>query len=157
MKRRKRTNKNVPAKGVLRDHCDKLWSLAVRGDWAHRCAVCGARKCEAHHLIPRQHQATRYALRNGIALCATHHQFDPDVSPHQTATGWTLWLEEHHHKLATWVRKTLENCDHHKFDGITNAWYYMEVIWTLREYVQEEDYVRIIGKKFGAYLENERA
>ena len=87
-RRRKRTSKNVPAKGRLKEIAAQLWSLAVRADWANKCAVCGYGKTEAHHLIPRQHEATRYNIRNGIALCASHHQFDKDVSPHQNAAGW---------------------------------------------------------------------
>ena len=39
--RRKRTNKNVPAKGRLRDFADDLWKLAVRDDWGYKCAACG--------------------------------------------------------------------------------------------------------------------
>lgn len=154
-KRRKRTNKDVPAKGVLRDHCDKLWSLAVRTDWGNRCAVCGSYgKLDAHHLIPRQHQAMRYVLKNGMALCFTHHRKCPDVSPHQNADGWKLWLGSHYPEIDQWVRGIQESGDHHNFNGTTNAWYYIDVIGTLKEYVSDDDYVRIVGKKFSRYLED---
>jgi len=152
MKRRKRTSKNVPAKGRLKDMADRLWSLAVRVDWAGKCAVCGSRKCEAHHLIPRQNQATRYDLRNGIALCASHHQFDKDISPHQNAAGWMEWLVVHHPKLHGWY---IGN-NWPQFDGTTNAVYYCEVIRSLKEYVEEDDYTQIVGQQFSQWLDTER-
>ena len=154
MKRRKRTNKNIPAKGRLRDMADKLWSVAVRVDWNDQCAVCGKRKCEAHHLIPRQWEATRYDLRNGIALCARHHQFDPDISPHQNAAGWMGWLEQHHPSLGDWYVITTADGKHRQFDGTKTALYYCDVIRSLREYT-DDDYFRICGMRFSAWLEEE--
>ena len=151
MKRRKRTNANIPARGVLRTMSDKLWSLAVRADWAHKCAVCGARDCEAHHLVPRQHEVTRYELRNGIALCCHCHQFDNDLSPHQNAAGWIKWLEWHHPELAEWY---FDNCrPKFRFDTTKNAAHYIEVIQSLRQYVEPDDFDRIVGIKFGRHLE----
>jgi hypothetical protein len=150
-KRRKRTSSKVPAKGRLREMADSLWSLAIRADWNHQCAVCGAGKSESHHLVPRQHQATRYELRNGIALCARCHQFDPDISPHQNAWGWIDWLFKHHEELHDWY--WAENSCRKRFAGTTNAAYYVEVIQGLRQYVEETDYVRIVGARFAAYLE----
>lgn len=150
---RKRTSRKVPAKGRLRDMADQLWSLAVKNDWAGKCAVCGKRKCEAHHLIPRQHQATRYALRNGIALCAHCHQFDRDISPHQNAAGWVLWLHAHHKPLYEWYLETAAT--RNQTTGlITNADYYIEHIRRLSLYVEPEDYERIVGVRFASYLES---
>ena len=148
-KRRKRTNANVPAKGRLRDLCDQLWSLAVRADWLNKCAVCGKGKCEAHHLIPRQHEATRYEIRNGIALCSHCHQFNKDLSPHQNAAGWMSWLFEHHPQLHDWM---VEN---HRpvFDGTKNTPYYCGLLRYLRQYVEGEDFERICGIKFSRWLE----
>lgn len=150
-KRRKRTNKNIPAKGRLRDMADQLWSLAVRNDWNHLCAVCGSGKVEAHHLVPRQHEATRYDLRNGIALCASHHQFDPDVSPHQNAAGWLDWLRFYHPRIAYWYGLNLRP----EFTGIKNAAHYCEVIQSLREYVEPEDFERIVGIRFNRWLQEQ--
>ena len=146
---RKRVSQSCPAKGRLRDMSDRLWSLAVRADWAHKCAVCGARDCEAHHLVPRQHEATRYELRNGIALCCHCHQFDADLSPHQNGAGWIKWLEWHHLAVAEWL---FDNC-RLKFDGTKNAAHYIEVIRSLRQYVEPDDFDRIVGIKFGRHLE----
>ncbi len=148
-KRRQRTNSNVPAKGRLRDMADQLWSFAVRDDWGWKCAVCWAGKCEAHHLVPRQHETTRYSLRNGIALCSRHHQFDPDVSPHQNAAGWIDWLEREFPGLAAWY---LKNKIPPEFEGTKNAAYYCEVIRDLRQYVDEETFRGICGQKFSEWL-----
>lgn len=153
-KRRKRTSRDVPARGRLRELADRLWSKAVSADWAGKCAVCGARKCEAHHLIPRQHQATRYDLRNGIALCAPHHQFDPNISPHQNAAGWLLWLAEHQPELHQWYTEMTESGGQKKFNGTTNAVYYCDVIRGLKEYVDGDEYARIVGVRFADYLDS---
>ena len=146
---RKRTNANVPAKGRLRDMADSLWSLAVRNDWLHRCSVCGSTKVEAHHLVPRQFEATRYDLQNGIALCASHHQFDRGISPHQNAAGWCAWLNDTYPKLFTWY---LDN-RRPTFVGTKNAAYYIDVIRRLKQYVEPEDFTRIVGVRFEAWLE----
>ena len=149
-KRRKRTSKDVPAKGRLADLADRLWSLAVKDDWAHRCAICGRREnLNSHHLIPRQHQATRFDLRNGICLCKTCHQFCPNYSPHQHGKGFDLWLTNHHPSFASWVEANA----YPKFTGTTNADYYCEQIQRLREYVEQDDFTRIVGVRFAAYLE----
>ena len=148
-KRRKRTNKNIPAKGRLRDICDRLWSMAVRNDWANRCAICGSRKCEAHHLATRQLQATRYDLQNGISLCPKHHKFDAEFSPHQNAAGFLEWLRNHHPSRHVWL---LENY-RLKFHGKTNADYYLETALELRQYLEPVDYDRIVGIKLVEFLE----
>ena len=151
-KRRRRTSKDVPAKGRLRDMADRLWSIAVRADWAGKCAVCNAGKIEAHHLIPRQHEATRYRLQNGIGLCSSHHQFDKDVSPHQNAAGWMQWLGAHYPVLADWCR---HNC-RPEFSGRVTPSYLIEQIEALREYVEPDEFEAIVGVKFNRYLEEQQ-
>ena len=146
---RKRTNNNVPAKGRLRDMADQLWSLSVRGDWNHRCAVCGSTKVEAHHLVPRQFEATRYDLANGVALCSSHHQFDKSLSPHQNAAGWVAWLNAHHPERMEWYLANRRPV----WFGTKNAPYYCEQIKRLRQYVEPEDYTRIVGQRFAAWLD----
>lgn len=153
MGQRKRTNKHVPAKGRLRDMADQLWSRAIRADWGWKCAVCNNEKCEAHHLIPRQHQATRYELQNGIALCSSHHQFDADTSPHQNAAGWLHWLDMNWPELLDWYRDITATGAYKTFSGTTNAAYYCDVIRGFREYVEPEEFERIVGIKFSQWLE----
>jgi hypothetical protein len=153
-KRRKRTNSKVPAKGRLRDMADQLWSKAVKADWSHKCAICGrGDSLNSHHLIPRTHQATRYLLRNGISLCKHHHVFCNDRSPHGNGMGFVLWLDANHLALGEWVFEMLDNGDHRKFNGTTNAAYYIDIILGLREYVDEDEYSSIVGVKFGQYLD----
>ena len=150
-KPRKPTNSKVPAKGRLRDMADQLWSLAVRSDWSNRCAVCGNGKCEAHHLVPRQHQATRYALENGVALCAGCHKFDKNISPHLNAAAWLEWLRDHWPIRHAWYIANPRPT----FDGVVTPAYYCGVILNLKQYVEEADFDRIVGVKFGRYLEDE--
>ncbi len=152
-KRRKRTNSRVPAKGRLRDMADRLWATAVKADWANTCAICGIRSSlDAHHLIPRQHTAYRYDLRNGICLCARCHVWDVNRSPHQSAIGWLMWLDSHHHALSLWYHEAMY--DLHKIPPITkNADFYCGVIRGLREYVDADYYRRIVGSRFADYLE----
>jgi len=151
-KRRKRTSKNVPAKGRLRDMADRLWSITVRTDWNWKCAVCQASRCEAHHLIPRENEATRFDLQNGIALCSSHHRFCPQVSPHQNAGGWMRWLEHHQPLRFEWYVETIANGQHLKFDGIKNAPYYCDVIRSFQQYVEPETFIEIVTVQFSTYL-----
>ena len=152
MKRRKRTSIKVPAKGRLREMADQLWSLAVKYDWGHKCAICGnGGDLNSHHLIPRHHYGTRYDLNNGICLCRRCHQFCPDHSPHQNAAGFVSWLEYHHDWLAEWLFQTIETGGQ-RFNDTKSASYYCEWIVTLGEYVEEDDFVRIVGKQFSEWL-----
>jgi len=148
MKQRKRTSKDVPAKGRLRDMADRLWSLAIRKKWNNRCAVCGEAKCEAHHLVPRQHEATRYSLLNGIALCPSCHKFDRDLSPHQNAAGWMEWLQRHQWRTYSWY---LDN-RRKRFGGTKNAAYYCDTLRLLIKDNDPEDVRKICGIKFSEWL-----
>ncbi len=153
-KRRKKTNKQVPAKGRLRDMADALWSLAIRADWGHTCAVCGKGKTEAHHLIPRQNEATRYDLGNGIALCAHHHQFDPEMSPHQNAVGWLNWMKHNAVIHMAFYAEAMATGSYREFTGTKNAAYYIGVIQGLREYVDDAEFERVCGIRFTRYLDS---
>ena len=152
LKRRKKTNANTPAKGRLKDMADQLWSISIRTDWQWKCAVCGNVPCEAHHLIPRQFTATRYDMQNGIALCASHHQFCPDISPHRNAAGWMEWLRTYHNGRYEWYVETVKNGDHRKFSGTKNAVYYCKTILSFRQYVEADKFRSIVGAKFSEYL-----
>lgn len=151
-KRRKRTNANTPAKGRLREMADTLWSIAVRSDWNWKCAVCSGSPCDAHHLIPRANEATRYCLRNGISLCRRCHQFCPKISPHQNALGWLNWLKQHQELRHNWYVETVENGQHLQFRGTTNAPYFCGVILAFRQYVEPEQFQKIVGVAFLKHL-----
>lgn len=152
-KRRQRTSQDIPAKGRLKDMADQLWSLAVREDWAWKCAVCGFMKVEAHHLIPRQNEATRYSLLNGIALCTNHHKFDAKIAPHQNAAGWLQWLSKYHENQHRWYIETV--AARQEFQGTKTALYYCDVIRRLRQYVEPEEFERVCGIRFSQWLESQ--
>jgi HNH endonuclease len=154
-KRRKKTNSKIPAKGRLRDMADEMWSLAVKDDWAHKCAMCGRRSSlNSHHLLPRGHTTTRYDLRNGICLCATCHAFDNARGPHLNAAGFMVWLWKHFPARATWYEGSVLAGDYKNFAGTTNATFYCDTILRLKEYATESDYRRICGVKFSEWLDS---
>jgi len=149
-RRKKGKNPDVPAKGRMRDIADDLWSLAVKEDWAWGCAICGRKhSLNSHHLVPRQHEGARFDLANGICLCKSCHQFCPKHSPHQHGEGFKQWLAARHPNVAQW----LEENAHPQFDGTKNEPYYCDVIRSLKQYVEPEDYERIVGINFSRWLE----
>ena len=135
----------------MRKMCDKLWSRAVKADWNGRCAVCGGEARDSHHLIPRQHYATRYDIRNGIALCYQCHQACPKRSPHQNADGWMAWLEFNHHDLAVWYAAM--NAESWSTVTTKNADFFRDVLRDLRQYVEPLEFESIVGIKFAQWLE----
>lgn len=151
-KHRKRVSKHIPAKGRLRNMADSMYSLAVRRDWGGKCAECGISPGEAHHVFPRQHEATRYDRANGIVLCAWHHKFDPEISPHQNALGWLGWLSGNYPEVHQWYADIFASNGHKAFAGVTNATYYCGVIRELKQHVEPKDYERILGVKFSKWL-----
>jgi len=152
-KRRKRVSRSIPAKGRLREIADKLWAAAVRDDWAGKCAVCGRTEgqLESHHIIPRGHEQTRYNLANGILLCRQHHMWDANMAPHENAAGWMDWLQDNHPQLHKWYVEDPRPT----FDGIVNWMYLGDVITEFQEYVDEEEYTKVVGIRFSRWLQEE--
>ena len=90
--------------------CDGAW-----GDLMHTvygsCAVgenCSG-PLEAHHLVPRNHHATRHELWNGILLCSLHHQWSMMLSAHMAPLAFAEWLMVKKPQQWEWVCK-------HKWD-----------------------------------------
>ena len=153
-KRRKRTNKNIPPIGRMKDIAGRLWSWTILDDWGGRCAVCGSTEnLNAHHLLPRQHESTRYDLRNGIALCVTHHVFDPD-GPHANAASWMMWLESNQAGVYGWLTMQVEDGGYRTFEGTKNNQYYCDVIRRLKQYVDPDVFEEYVGVRFAAWLED---
>lgn len=143
----------LPKKRRLREMADRLWALTVKIAWHNRCAMCSrGGVLNAHHLVPRQHQAVRYDLRNGICLCSRCHQWCPDRSPHQAAAGFMAWLEEQCLLHYQWLMETTKSGEYRIFKATTNTSYYIHQIRRLRQYVESDDYERIVGVRFAAYL-----
>jgi hypothetical protein len=147
----------LPKKPRLRMLAGDLWAFAVKQDWAFRCAVCGKteNKLDAHHLIRRQHEKYRYCLRNGMALCFTHHRGRVGPNPHLDAAEWMAWLRDTHPDLHKWYVQTTEEGDHRTFNGTTNVAYYLDVIRSLWGYVEPEEFERIIGVNLARHLGGE--
>lgn len=157
-KRRKRTSKDIPAKGRLADFAHNLWSRAVRDDWSNMCAVCGATDdlvtsgLQAHHLIPCQFTRFRYLLRNGICLCGFDHKLNPILAPHMNAEGWLTWLKVRHPELREWYEQNNPR-RWEPFDVTKNWRFFVDVIESLRAHVEPDDFEKIVGVKFDRWLQ----
>ena len=68
----RKPKKHKPA--VSASHLDQLWRKAIRNKWDNKCALCGYPQGESHHVIKRRHVLLKWDLRNGMLLCARHHQ-----------------------------------------------------------------------------------
>lgn len=76
--------------GALEDQADALWSKAVKKRDGHRCVRCGSRKgLESAHGLPRTYRATRWELRNGLAMCWDCHRLWAHRFPHE----FTVWFQ----------------------------------------------------------------
>jgi 5-methylcytosine-specific restriction endonuclease McrA len=82
---------------------DKLWSLAVRK--VGYCEKCGnVDTLQAHHLIRRTNYRFRWAIDNGVCLCAGCHQFN-DESAHagnDTTSKFLSWLKKEKPEQYLW-------------------------------------------------------
>lgn len=91
----------------------KEWSLAVRTRAGLKCEWCGRSdvRLNAHHIIGKRHEPTRYLLANGICLCPRCHKFMIGGAAHENPLRVFLWLEEHRAKdLKTLIKATKEVC-----------------------------------------------
>lgn len=80
-------------KKTVKNRLDRLWSKIIRSKG--KCEVCGSSNCQLHphHITGRKNLNTRWDLRNGCCLCASHHTMG-NQSAHQSP----LWFDE-------WLRK----------------------------------------------------
>lgn len=152
-KRKKRaTATRLPDKRRLKTIADRIWSEAVKADWAGKCAVCGTRSnIQAHHLIFKSGvNAHRYTLRNGMALCASHHMGSYQCSPHNGPVGFGAWMARNHPSIVEW-------CENNKWaktvESVSQRWYLDHII-RLREYIDEREFDRICGSSLVAYIAN---
>jgi hypothetical protein len=108
MKRKKKSKlqKKIddPNSRLWRNKADKLWRELVVLYWKSRCAICGAvENIQAHHMIPREMYSHRHIVRNGIILCASHHKYSFELSPHKAPVAFFKWLREHAAGLLEWA------------------------------------------------------
>ena len=67
-----------------RNKADKDWQLAVKERDGNACVICGETKyIQSHHIIPREIKTLRHDVDNGITLCANHHKWSLECSPHR--------------------------------------------------------------------------
>lgn len=77
----------------------KQWSIDVRNRDDNKCVICNKTKfLNAHHLIPRENKNFRFDLDNGISLCAGHHKFSNEISPHRNPITFVLWMQKNKKK-----------------------------------------------------------
>jgi len=65
----------------IKESCDKLWSLIVRGRANNECQIpeCPNKGTDAHHIEGRG-LSVRWDLDNGICLCQSHHVFGKEAA-----------------------------------------------------------------------------
>lgn len=96
--------KDNPDSTYWRNKADKLWKEFVAMSWDHECAVCGSKDyVQAHHLIPREMRSHRHAIANGILLCASHHKYSFEMSPHKAPVAFIMWLINSRPHIWDWV------------------------------------------------------
>jgi len=151
-RRRKRTNKTI-----LRDKANRLWSCAVLADWGHRCAMTSTLggDLNAHHLIPREYPQTQYDLRNGMCLNSYYHVRCPERAPHKNPQGFLQWLEDEYPQIAHWYYTTFEAIRYQPQPSVRTVHFYVDHIRSLKEYVNDDEYRRIVGVRFADWLDSE--
>jgi hypothetical protein len=59
----------------LRRYSDDLWSQLIKTIYGNACYYChGTQAIQSAHIIGRAHMVTRFNVKNGIAMCHTHHR-----------------------------------------------------------------------------------
>jgi len=59
-----------------RNKKDREWRKQVLSNYNGKCFICGDIKLpNAHHIIPKNIEVTRWDVKNGIILCPKHHKF----------------------------------------------------------------------------------
>jgi 5-methylcytosine-specific restriction endonuclease McrA len=78
LKRKVKTKAKKPKGTTIRNKCDTEWSLLVRERDGYKCQLEGFEKdcggaMQAHHLVGRTEESTRWVPENGVCLCYSHH------------------------------------------------------------------------------------
>lgn len=76
-----------------RNKADKAWKELVFIHGGAKCAICDSNDwLQAHHLIPREMTSHRHVVANGILLCASHHKYSFELSPHKAPVAFFGWI-----------------------------------------------------------------
>jgi hypothetical protein len=82
-----------PNSKLWRNKADKLWKQLVSLHGEGKCAICGSKEwVQAHHLIPREMISHRHQVQNGVFLCASHHKYSFELSPHKAPIAFFKWI-----------------------------------------------------------------
>lgn len=93
---------------LWKNKCDKLWRQLVSEQWNKSCAICGSKDfVQAHHLIPREMHSHRHLLKNAIFICASHHKYSFELSPHKAPVEFFRWLIKHHPDIWAWLMEQI--------------------------------------------------
>ncbi len=87
-----------------RNKADKAWKEAVFKAGDGKCAICRSTEwVQAHHLIPREMISHRHIVNNGIMLCASHHKYSFELSPHKAPVAFFGWIMKSDPTRWTWL------------------------------------------------------
>ncbi len=119
-------------KKKIKKELDTLWSKAVKLRAGGRCEICGKEYgINSHHVIGRVNYNLRWDLRNGVALCISHHKFGV-FSAHENPIYFMSWFKKHRPEDYEYIK----NPEFTKF----KTWYisdYEEIKAKLKEELDE--------------------
>lgn len=97
------------SKETVKNRLDKAWSLKIRSKGY--CEVCGktADQCQLHphHIWGRKNLSTRWDIRNGCCLCATHHTLG-NQSAHNHPFWFIDWIKETRGEDYTYIQAKMK-------------------------------------------------
>ena len=97
--------KDNPNSKYWKTKADKEWGRIIHLE--ESCLVGGncAGPLQAHHLISRGKVLTRHEVENGVLLCAFHHTFSTECSPHAAPIQFTEFLRLYYPEKIEYVMK----------------------------------------------------
>ena len=88
------------------------WSIAVRNRDNNKCVICKTDKfLHAHHILPKEAKIfhfLRLDINNGISLCARHHKYSYEISPHKNPFLFMFWLINNKTKQVLYLNDKLK-------------------------------------------------
>ena len=91
---------------------DIAFAKEMKAKDGNKCAICGrVEYLHTHHIIPREDREFRHDPMNVITLCAKHHKFSLDISPHRNAFCFFLWLMENRIEKFNYLKNKLGGND----------------------------------------------
>jgi len=93
-----------------RNKQDKIWREKIK-QRDKVCVICGkedqkgkGKGLNVHHIIPKEIDELRQDEFNGILLCSSHHRYNREISAHQNAFAFYLWLQENRPKQFKYLK-----------------------------------------------------